>query len=749
MNMLKPRPQTSSTAVARLSGPSGDGQTDYLDLVTVLRRHYTIILACVAAITVISATVVFQLVPRYTAESSIILEPRKTPQVLDVQALLSGLPADTEVVQGEAQVLKSNSLAEEVAKRTNLIAEPEFNAQIHRSSPFITKILEPFNWTVSFIKSLFVAAPNDPELDPTRAEFVAVARALQNHVVVLNDGNSSVLTIRVESEDPKLAATLANAYASAYLDAQLDAKYAAVQRANSWLNQHLTDLKAKAEDSDRAVQVFAAQNNLTMNIVGTTVTEQQVSEINTQLVLASADLAQKEANLNQVQGLLKTGGISAATQVLSSPLIQNLREQESALASREADLATRYKPEHPAIINIKAQERDLDSKIKSEIDRIVTSYRGDVVAAQAKVDSLRKSLNDLQQNGAQTDAQVQLHTLQREAEANRAIYEDFLNRFKQTSAQQDIQEPDARIISQAWIPTTPSYPKKIPLIGSAFLCSLLLGVVAAFGMERLDNGFRTSEQFEKLLNVPVLGLEPNTPKGELPYDIVVSHPLSSYAEAIRSIRTALRYSDVDTPPKVVMVTSSVAKEGKTVFAVSLARSVTQAGGKALLIDCDLRRPSIGKLFGVKTDSGLLAFFDDAVDTLKLVNVDTYSGLHFIPVASGTPNPQDLLDSRQMRELIEKMRTSYDLIVLDTPPLLTLSDATVLSHLADASIFLVRWGKTPRSVASGALKSFRTNGGKLAGVVLSRVDMRSYATYAYGDSSYSDGYYGERDSRDAN
>jgi capsular exopolysaccharide synthesis family protein len=273
----------------------------------------------------------------------------------------------------------------------------------------------------------------------------------------------------------------------------------------------------------------------------------------------------------------------------------------------------------------------------------------------------------------------------------------------------------------------------------------MVGVFTAFGMERLDSGFRTGEKFEKLLKVPVLGLEPNMSAGELPHDIVVRRPVSPYAEAIRSIRTALRYSDVDTPPKVVMVTSSLPNEGKTVFAVSLARSVAQAGGKALLIDCDLRRPSIGKLFGVEADPGLLAFFDDRADKSEVVKIDPDSGLHFIPVSSGTSNPQDLLGSKHMKALIDVMRDRYDLIVLDTPPLLTLSDGVVLSHSADATIFLVRWAQTPRSVVSEALKSFRAIGGKLAGVVLSRVDMRSHATYAYGAPGYYDSYYGKYDS----
>ena len=723
------------------SGFSGEGFSPGIDLAevfNVIRRRRSVILACIAIITIVSAAFVFQLTPRYTSMAEVILDPRKT-QVVDLQSVLSSLPADTAVVRGEVEILKSNSIAEAVVKKTNLIAVPEFNSRLQPRT-MISMLMEPVRWAVLSVKSLFTSAPGAPDMDPARAELLAVTRALMGHLDVANDGRSYVLKISIESEDPKLATTLANAYADVYLDSQLDAKFQAVQRANIWLNDHMSDLQSKTEIADRAVQQFAAAHNLT-GTATTNITTQQVSELNTQLVLASADLAQREANLKQVRDSLSTGGVSAAAQVMSSPLIQNLRMQETELLTHEAELATKYKPEHPAMINIKAQERDLNLKIQDEINRIVHSMEGDVVAARAKVDSLRQSLTGLQ-SGPQNDAQVQLHELQREADADRTLYESFLNRFKQTSAQEDIQQqPDARIVSSAMIPTVPSYPKKVPLIGFAFIGSIMIGIMAAFGMERLDVGFRTGEQFEKVTQVPVLGLEPALFSGESPQDVVVQRPVSSYSESIRSIRTALRYSDVDNPPKVVMVTSALPDEGKTVFALSLARSVAKSGGKALLIDCDLRRPSIAKQFNTEPKPGLLTFFDDSADKSKIIKLDAESGLHYITTPSGTPNPQDLLGSKHMKALIDVMRDRYDIIVLDTPPLLAVSDALVLSHVVDATIYLVRWAKTPRQVVQGALKSFHTLGGKLAGVVLSRVDMRKHATYGYGDPGYYYGYYG--------
>jgi capsular exopolysaccharide synthesis family protein len=719
------------------------------DAVQVLRRRRTVILACTAVITIISAVIVFNLTPRYTAESAVVLDTRQN-QALDLRAVMSGLPADDAVVRSEVEVLKSANLAEAVVKKTNLVAVPEFNQSIHNFS-FVSVVFEPVRWLVSSISSLFTSASNAPQVDASREELLAVTRALQSHLEVMNDGRSYVIKIQIQSEDPKLATTLANAYASEYLNAQLEAKFNAVQSANQWLTDHLNDLRSKVEASDAAVQQFAAANNLTQ-IAQTgggsgTVTSQQITELNTQLVLASADLAQKKANLQQVNGSLQTGGVSAAAQVLSSPLIQALREQESTLASHEADLATRYKPEHPAMINIRAQEHDLDNKIKAETDRIVRGMQGDVTAAQAKVDSLRQSLDQLQ-NGAQGGAGVQLRELEREADANRTLYEGLLNRYKQTTAQEDFQQADAHIISDAMVPTIPSFPKKIPLLVFAFLSSIMVGLFAAFGLERLDVGFRTGQQFEKVTQIPMLGLLPDMGTDESPRDVVVQRPVSSYAESIRSIRTALRYSNVDNPPKVVMITSSLPDEGKTTFAVSFARSVAKSGDRVLLVDCDLRRPSIHKIFGIEADPGLLSLFDDTASKItkaSAIKIDEPSGMNFIPVSAKTPNPQDLLGSKHMKAFIDVMRERYDLIILDTPPLLAVSDALVLSHFADATIMLTRWARTPRTVVLGALKSFRASGTKLAGAVLSRVDMNSHSTYGYGDPGYYYGYYGNDNS----
>ncbi len=715
---------------------------DLIEIVNVLKRRKMVIFAAIALVMTISASIVFQITPRYTAEAAIILDERKT-QVVDVQAVLSGLPFDAAVVRSELEVLKSPALADAVVKKLDLASIAEFNPRLHHRSA-LAPVGDAVRWVEGQVASFFgAAAPLPPPADRAEAEILAAGRLLQKHTQILNDGRSYVLKIRVDCESPHLAAMVANAYADAYLTGQLEAKFEAVRRANAWLNDRLAELRTQVEITDRAVEEFKGQHNL-VDAKGVTVTSQQITELNTQLVLAAADRAQKEAALHQVQEQLKSGGVSAAAQVLGSPLIQRLREQETDLRQQEAQLATKYKPAHPAMLNVKAQEKDLEEKINSETDKIVRGMEGDVSASRAREGSLRDSLQNLQKSSAKEgQTEVQLRELDRQAESNRTLYENFLNRFKQTSAQQDIQQADARIIAPAQDPTTPSYPRTGLLLEMAFAGSILLGIVGAIGVERLDNGFRTGEQFEKLTQVPMLGLVPNFKTDEEPHDTVLTHPVSPYAEAIRTIRTSLRYSDVDSPPKVVLVTSALPDEGKSVFSLSLARSVAFSGSRALLIDCDLRRPSVASLLKADPNPGILALFEEGADLKTALRLDEKSGMHFIPSTTRTANPQDLLGSKQMRALLERLRDKYDLIVLDTPPVLAVSDSLVLSHLADTTIFLARWGKTARPVVLGALKAFTANGGDLAGVVLSRVDFKRHAAYGYGDSGYYYGYYGKQ------
>ncbi|HWK44769.1 MAG TPA: polysaccharide biosynthesis tyrosine autokinase [Stellaceae bacterium] len=733
-----------------VSGGEGGPEGDLLDLreiLNILRRRRMSIIGTALAVTALVFVIIFQLTPRYTAEALILVDARKT-QVMDVQAVVSGINGDLSAmgpaIRSEVEVMNSNTLAERVATKLDLMNNPEFNGALKPPGFFaaynpIHLIPDDYLLAVGLVK---------PEVQLTEEAkrqrlLTRIAGALSGHMNITNDGRSTVIRVAAQSESPGLAATIANTYAEMYLTQQLEDKFEAAQRVNAWLNERTKELRDKVQESDHAVQFYREQNSLT-EAKGFTVTEQQLSELNSQLILASSDRAAKDANLRQIQDMLKgQGGADAAAQVLASPLISNLTQQEATARQNRAELATRYKPDHPAMINALAQEHDIQKKIGDEVAKVVRGMANDAVAARARESSLRASLAELQRSAGVLDkAQVRLADLQREADANRTLYQDFLSRFKQTSAQNDLEMPDARLVARASIPEAPSFPKRTLFGGMGVMLGLLIGVFVAFALERLDNGFRNADQLEKLGGVATLGMTPNLFQKESVIDTLVNKPTSQYAEAIRSIRATLRYSNIDNPPKIVLVTSSLPEEGKTLFACSLARSTARSGKKALLIDCDLRRPSVGRAMGVAANSegpGIVGLFEDN-PVQDIIKVDQITGMHYIPSPRGALNPQDLLGSHHMRMFLESKRAEYDLIVIDAPPVLAVSDAIVLSHLVDSTIFLIRWERTPRPVALGALKALRANGGHVSGAVLSRVNVRKHALYGYGDHAYYYGHY---------
>ena len=732
-----PKPRALGNLRSVLTGPSAprpsEDMIDLHQLWGVIRRRINVIAGCTILGTVLATIFIFQLTPRYTAEATVMLETRKN-QMVDFTSLMAGLTGDQSVVRSEMEILKSRALADKVAEKLDIDNWPEFNPALRRPG-FFDALLSPIGWVTNAIRSLTTsssAAALDNEAR-TRDRKAAEVSLLMSRMEITNDGRSYLIKIHAQSTNRNAAAVIANTYVDFYLLDQIEAKFDAVKRASGWLNDQLEQLREKVRDSEHAVEIYKEQNNLTQTTKGTTLSEQQLSELNSQLILATADRAQKETSLAQI----RSGSESAA--VMNSPLVEKLRSDEADLRHKKAELSNRYQPSHPTMVNLQSQIDDIKRKIDEESSKTVRSLQGDVSAARAKEASLRDQLANLQKSTNQEGKlDVQLRELQREADANKLLYENFLTKFKQTSSEEDIQQADARLVSSALPPRIPSFPKKTVLIGFSFLAALMVGAAAAFILERLDNGFRNAEQVEKLLGVSTLGLVPGIVRQELPQDVVVKRPTSQYSEAIRSIRTALRYSDVSNPPKVVLITSSLSGEGKTVFATSLARSVARSGGKALLVDCDLRRPSVSGLLGVSGDPGVLDIFAENANTDALIRIDEESGMHYIPSKGGTANPQDLLSSQQMRGFLERMRSRYDLIVLDAPPVLAVSDPIILSHFVDTTIYLVRWEATPRPIVTGAVKMLRANGGDIAGVVLSRVNTRKHATYGYGDSGY---YYG--------
>lgn len=723
-----PQPNAAAALPKLLGSFSLPGFGEVLDLkgfVRLIHRRKLSILGTAGTIVGFSMLLAFMLPPKYYTEAVVMLNSRRTT-VTSVEQVVSGLSLDSTVVRSEMQILQSKALIGRVVDKLQLTEDPNYNLRLA-------------NDFFSFLYRFRTASSPDEQ---PRLDRVATIDEVAKSLAVGNDGRSYAIKIGFSARDPNEAARIANAFAEAYLTDQLEAKFEATSRANNWLSERLQDMKADVEAKENAVASYRLKNNLT-EVSGITVTSQQLGEINSQLVTARAELSQAQARLRAARNLAASGGsVEAAGDVLASKLIQSLREQESQVRRELAELANRYGDRHPTIINKRAELTDLQTKIREEVQKIVQSLESEVQVSSAKAGSLSGELSRLQKGaGRESQAGVTLRQLEREAEASRALYESFLNRFKQISEQQDLQQADARIIAGAEPPARPHFPDPWIFLFVSIFAGAGAGLLLAYLIEYFDRGFRGALQVEKVTGISAIGLVPSL-KGtsdKTPENYVLEKPLSSFTEALRSIRTAIHFSNVDAPAKVVMFTSAVPGEGKTTIAMALARTLALAGNKILLIEGDLRRPRLKKALKAPPQVGDIAELLAGDKKLEECLVaDKASGMHFIVSHGGTPSPQDLLGSQQMERFIAAMRSRYDMILIDTPPILAVSDAALVSKMVDTAVFVVRWAETPREVVVGALKTLLGYHVRLAGIALSQVDLEAHARYGYGDQGY---YYG--------
>jgi succinoglycan biosynthesis transport protein ExoP len=333
---------------------------------------------------------------------------------------------------------------------------------------------------------------------------------------------------------------------------------------------------------------------------------------------------------------------------------------------------------------------------------------------------------------------IQLRALEREATANRTLYQTFLNRFKETSSTQGLESSNARVISKAEVPGGPSYPNRNKMLTNYIVMGFLAACGLVLGLQLLNPGMMTPEQVQKVLKEFVIGLIPISPGKAIPHEYVLEKPNSGLVEAINSLKFGLALSDPDHPVKAIQVTSSVPEEGKTTLAIALARVMSASGKKVLLVDGDLRRSSIGKKLNMREKhKGLsdLVVAGDAPLAEFLVR-DEKGKVDLMPPGTAKyANATDIFSSHRMEEIVTMLKSVYDLIIIDTPPVMAVADARIIGRVVDKTLFVVRWDKTPRKVAKAAMEQLNRANVDIAGVVLQQVDLDRYGRMGYGDSGY--------------
>lgn len=664
--------------------------------------------------------------PKYTATSSVMLDPR-TMNASPNQDVLSGLPDDTTTVDTEVEVLKSDALGERVVQSLKLDQDPEFNPYLR------PKMLS------------FGAKPDEQPLTPFEVQKRKenVVNGVLRGLAVKRSGLTRIITVSFTAHSPEKAQRIANEWARLYLSQQLETKFQATQEANNWLSSRLGDLKSQVEAAETAVQEYKIQHGLMSAADNNTIAQGEISNLDQQLATAKVDQAESEARLAVAKRQIASGSSGDDVgEALSSDVIKNLRQQRAQVSQQIADLSTKYGPLHPDIIKAKRQLDDIDNQINAEIKRLMSNLEAQAQIQRQRTASLQASVGSARGVLAgNNEALVKLNELQRNADAVSSLYQSYLDRFKQTTSQEGLDKTDARIVSFATVPTAPSAPN-IPLVlALGFVGALGIGVAAVLVRRALDSGLTTSIEVEASLRQPYLAgvpaLASTLEKGvkATPATYVVERPLSVFAEGFRSLRVSLIYSHLGEEVKVIAVTSSLPGEGKTTTSVCLARTVALSGQSVVIVDCDLRRRSVNEILGRDIQVGLLEVLAGTAQLEDVLIDDDKTSVKFLPLAQSSYTPKDVFGSPVMDRLLATLRQKFDLVILDTAPVLPVVDTRILARKADVVAMLVRWRKTPRKAVRASLEMLEDVGARIGGVVLTQIDVKEQAKYGYGDSGY--------------
>ncbi len=708
---------TASKAYESSSETAGDGVQK---LMAIFRRRLRLFGGVVLSVLAVALVVIISQPPRFTASATVELLTKKQ-QIVTVTPNQDATP-DSSSVDTEVEVLRSRAIALRVIRDLNLQQDPEFNPRLRKPS-----LLETAKSTLTGL------APDSVHSQTPAArtnEQQAVLDKVLSGLSVARAGLTYLINVSYTAASPAKAATLANAFTKAYLSAQLDAKYSDTTDANDFLNDHLKQLRAQVEQADTELQQYKIANNL-MSSQGATLTEQEISTLDQQLALTRAQEAEATARLNTAKRQLASGSTGEDVgEALSSPVIQQLRQQRAIASQKVADMQGRYGDRHPEMLKAKRELADLDSQIQSEIQRIISNLEAQAQVAKQRTASIEGSVGQSRGKLAGNNrALVRLNELQRNADAARTLYENLLNRYKETSVEKGLQQTDARIVSPAATPQSPSTRKGLMAIFAA-LVALIAGVAAVMIAELLDNGISDGDLIENELDASYLGsiplLSSSVDSPELakigPERYVVEKPLSSFAEAIRSLNASVLFSRLGVDIKVIAVSSSLPGEGKTTSSICLTRTLALSGKKVVLVDCDLRQRAVKKILDGEPAVGLLELLngDAALDDVLIA--DSKSSAMILPLSNAAYTPKDVFGSDAMSQLIETLRGRFDTIVLDTAPVLLVTETRTLAAMADAVVLLVRWRKTSKRAVMASLKLLREAKAPLAGAALTQVDL---------------------------
>lgn len=728
--------------------------------IRIFRRQLPIIGVIVFCCVALALLYIFIASPRFTATGEMVIDTRRLQVLQQQQSVLSDVQIDASTVQTQVEVLKSENISLAVIRKLHLTEDPEF---VNTEPGLLDSILA----------HIFGSGPSPTAYQREQAALAA----FDAQRTVSREGLTYVIDIGFTSLDPDKSARIVNSIVEAYVNDQMDAKYQAARRAGAWLMDRIKELRTQASATERAVEEFKEKNNIVDTAPGPNgangrlMNEQQLQELNTQLILSSAATAEAKARLDRIKEVMSQDVPDASvTDALKSEVIIKLRQQYLDLAQREAIFAQRYGVNHLATVNLRTQMQEIRRSIRDEMRKIAESYKSDYEIALTRENSLRKSLEGVvTETHATGQAQIKLRELKSNSDTARTLYDNFLQRYMEAVQQQDsIPISDTRLISPATPPLKKSSPKGMLTLMLAITGGTLLGFSVAYLREASDGVLRTTDQVENLLHVSCLAVAPalktgggrletksreeledlSDHRGVAPavgqdlFRYVVDAPFSRYAEAIRSIKIAADLNGALKSHKVIGLTSTLPNEGKSTIASNLAHLIADAGGSVVLVDADLRSPSLSQRFDPDCP-GLIEVVMGNIPLETAITQIRPSRLDFLPAGatSKLPHTNEILASSAMKKLVDALRAKYDYIIVDLSPVAPIVDVRTTGHIIDTYVYVVEWGRTKIEVVERGLSEAQGVYDRLLGVVLNKVDMSAQSRYErYHGNSYYKKYY---------
>ncbi len=715
--------QPSTPHAMQFSAESASDRLDLRALLSLVRRQLLVIGTIIGICTLLALLVTHNAPRLYTANADLLLQPDTETITPGPSDGADNLPRGAEQIETEIQFMQSRDLAAKVYDQLGLAGNAVFVAQIAQPGTF-TRLARAVGFG-----SAPSATPSKEPVAANRRRDAGIGLLVRG-LAVKRIGSSYALRMSVTNADPVLAAKIANGYASIYSGNQIAAKVAASQGAVAILRKRMEELRLQAQSDFGAVQQYRISNNL-QSKSGTSLTEQEISAYNQQVAVARAQATQDAARLSAARS---GKGLGDAT---TSAVVNALRSQRAALSIRAAELSERYLPSHPELLSAQNQLSDIDAQIAVEVQRAVMNLRADAQASAARLSSLRGSLggatSKLDMNNR---ALINLDDLERRAAASQALYESYLNRFKEVVARSGAEQANSSLLSAASVPGRPSSPNLVLNLSLGLLIGVLLGAASAIAVESAYAGFTTAEDVERRLLVRCAGSIPLLESVEThagsPMETIVAYPGGAFTESMRSVLAAIRQSS-NSRNQVIAVTSAMPDEGKTTIAACLARTAAIAHERVAIIDCDVVRRHLSLTYGaVPGLPGLGLIFEGSVKIDSVPPSEALGGAKLFAITKPLEQGARLLEQGKLNRIIAQLREQYDLIILDCAPVLPIAETRDIVALADNVIVVARWRFTTDRVIRAALKKLPLQSLGDLGVVLNRVDLRKKLRFGDGD-----------------